>query len=152
MRKHMIRVLTMFGFLMAMTAATAFAQERPTLKVNIPFDFSIANRTLPAGEYTVTERNAVGQTIIIRNNTAKTAACAIGRSLPAKSEANKPMLVFHRYGNQYFLAQVVHAGWLDGQELVQTRTERQAMKEQSNRHLAQADAKAELVTILATQQ
>jgi len=152
MRKHLIRVLTAFGFLMAMTAATAFAQERPPLKVNIPFDFSVANRTLPAGEYTVTERNSVGQTTIVRNDAGSAAACAIGRSLPAKTEANKPMLVFRRYGNQYFLAQVVHAGWVDGQELVQTRTERKAMKEQSNRHLAQADAKPELVTIVAAQQ
>jgi hypothetical protein len=152
MRKHLIRVLTMFGFLMGMTAATAFAQERPPLKVNIPFDFSVANRTLPAGEYTVTERNSVGQAIIVRNDSGSAAVCAIGRPLAAKKESEKPMLVFHCYGNQYFLARVVHAGWLDGQELVQTRTERRAMKEQSNRHLAQADANAELVTIVATQQ
>ena len=86
MRKHLIRVLTMFGFLMALSAATAFAQGRPTLKVNVPFDFSVANRTLPAGEYTVTERNTAGQTIIVRNNNAaKFAVGATAMPLTATS-------------------------------------------------------------------
>src|SRR5262245_34808520 len=149
MRKHLIRVLTMFGFLMAMTAATAFAQENSSLKVNIPFDFSVANRTLPAGEYTVSERNGAGQTIFVSNYATKTTVCAIAGSLSVKKETEKPMLVFRRYGNQYFLAQVIAAGSLNGKEIVQSRAERQAIKEQSSRHLAQANTKAELVTVIA---
>ena len=152
MRKQLIRVLTMFGFLMAMTAATTFAQTKPTIKVNVPFDFGVSNRTLPAGEYTLSERGSGGGMVIVRNNaTTKDAAYATAMPLTAKKEADKPMLVFHRYGNQYFLAQVIQAG-TSRQELIQTRSERQVIKEQSSRHLAQADARPEIVTVIATQQ
>lgn len=149
MKKQMIRVLTMFGFLMSLTAATAFAQTKPAVKVNIPFQFSVANRTLPAGEYTLTERSGAGQAVIVRNNENHAVVFAMTRSASVKEEANKPMLVFRRYGNQYFLAQVVGGGGTDAQELIQTRAERQAIKDMSNRNLAQADAKPELVTIAA---
>jgi hypothetical protein len=93
------------------TAATLFAQteSQRLMKVNIPFAFSAENHSLPDGEYlvlTVTPERS------IRIVSADGKHTAIVNTLPnyAKSPSESSRLVFHRYGNEYFLAQVWTAG------------------------------------------
>ena len=93
------------------TAATLFAQteSQRLMKVNIPFAFSAENHSLPEGEYlvlTVTPERS------IRIVSADGKHTAIVNTLPnyAKSPSESSRLVFHRYGNEYFLAQVWTAG------------------------------------------
>jgi len=79
------------------------------MKVNIPFAFSAENHSLPEGEYlvlTVTPERS------IRIVSADGKHTAIVNTLPnyAKSPSESSRLVFHRYGNEYFLAQVWTAG------------------------------------------
>jgi hypothetical protein len=152
MKKNMIRFVALFGFVFTLSAVNALAQSQPVLKANIPFDFSAANRTLPAGEYTVSNTNAASGTIVVRNNDGNKAVALIASPRYPKNEANQPMLVFHRYGDQYFLAKVIYKGGAMAQELIKTSAEKKAIKGWSNRHLAQSDAKPELVTIVAEQQ
>jgi hypothetical protein len=93
------------------TAATLFAQteSQRLMKVNIPFAFSAENHSLPEGEYlvlTVTPERS------IRIVSADGKHTAIVNTLPnyAKSPSESSRLVFRRYGNEYFLAQVWTAG------------------------------------------
>jgi hypothetical protein len=64
-------------------------------------------------------------TIAIRNSekAAKILALTNGRESLEASETSK--LVFHRYGSQYFLAQVWSAGNSEGRELPRSRAERE---------------------------
>jgi hypothetical protein len=82
---------------------TANAQTS-AFQANVPFAFQVANKTLAAGAYTVDVervyrrvdlRSAEGRTIFVASNPS-------GRSADKKS-----MLVFHRYGDRYFLYEVV---------------------------------------------
>jgi len=151
MKKNMIRFVALFGFVFALSAVNVFAQGKPMLKADIPFDFSAANRTLPAGEYTVKELSSLSGNLIAVTN-GKAAVGVQTMQAHSTKPAGKAMLVFRRYGDQYFLAKVIYKGGTMGQEIIKTSAEKKAIKGDSNRHLAQRDAKPELVTIVAEQQ
>jgi hypothetical protein len=86
------------------------AQSRP-LEVNVPFTFEVGNKAMPAGSYRVESMpTGNGSLQVLRSNsgearlTISTTASATNSGTPA------PSLVFHRYGNRYFLAQIRTGG------------------------------------------
>ncbi len=148
MKKNVIRFFAMFGFLFVLAATPAFAQSGTVLKANIPFDFSAANRTLPAGEYTVREGATVGGTVMIRHRESKAAVAVLAQPIYPNKETGKAMLVFRRYGDRYFLAKVINAGGWAGREIVMSKTEKRLIKG-SDRNLASNKVEPEIVTVVA---
>src|SRR5438445_13832338 len=58
MKKQLVNVLTKFGFLSAIALVTAVGSAQGQslaykLRANIPFDFVVADKKLPAGEYSI---------------------------------------------------------------------------------------------------
>jgi len=99
----MKRALVILPILFALAILPAFAQNQ-MIAVNIPFDFSVRNQVLPAGEYTISEVTATGGWIVrsVENNKA-----AVFVVLPHDyTRAAQPKLVFHRYGRDNFLTQI----------------------------------------------
>jgi len=103
---------TLITITLLFSAATLFAQTTPSqrlMTVNIPFAFAVENHFLPAGEYlvlTVTPERS------IRIASTDGKQTAIVNTLPnyASSPSANSRLVFHKYGDEYFLAQVWTAG------------------------------------------
>jgi hypothetical protein len=103
---------TLITISLVFTAATLLAQttvSQRLMTVNVPFAFAVEDHSLPAGEYlvlTVTPERS------IRIVSADGKHSAIVNTLPnyGKSPSENSRLVFHRYGNEYFLAQVWTAG------------------------------------------
>jgi len=102
---------TLITIWLLFTAATLFAQteSQRLMKVNIPFAFSVEDHSMPAGEYlvlTVTPERS------IRIVSADGKHSATVNTLPnyAKSPSETSRLVFHNYGDEYFLSQVWTAG------------------------------------------
>ena len=111
--------------------AAVFAQmtsSQQLMKVNIPFAFGVQDQSLPAGQYlvfTVTPERS------IRIVSANGKHSAIVNTLPnyAKEPSSNSRLVFHRYGNEYFLAEV----WTAGQDVVRNPlSSKKAMESASN--------------------
>jgi hypothetical protein len=101
----MKRIITIavFAFTVILSVGRASAQV-PAIRVNVPFNFTAGDKLLPAGSYTITLASA--GIIEIRNRDQH---ISIGTTvLPdnRKSE-NGGELVFARYGNQYFLHEVL---------------------------------------------
>jgi hypothetical protein len=101
----MKRIITIavFAFTVILSAGTALAQA-PAIRVNVPFNFTAGDKLLPPGLYTITLASA--GIIEIRNRDQH---ISIGTTvLPdnRKSE-NGAELVFSRYGNRYFLHEVL---------------------------------------------
>ena len=124
----MIAMIVLVGSLAI--SAKAQTNGRIALIANIPFHFSIGNKSLPAGEYTVQSisddsRNAV---LRIQSRDGKTSAMLQTSAIEGKA-LDRAKLVFHRYGNQYFFAQA----WVDGDsrglEAQKSRAERAAERE-----------------------
>lgn len=111
-------------------AAVAFAQTPRTVKVAVPFDFAVAGATMPAGHYVIDTKGAatiVLHAVDLHKNAIVTTTGA--RTLDPQKDAR---LVFHRYGNQYFLYQVWIAGLESGRELPQSKQERVLAKGPAN--------------------
>jgi hypothetical protein len=86
--------------LMAPTGASAQNRQQAT----IPFDFTVGQRLLPAGTYVLTH---VGSTITVRGWKGTELLSAITLIQPTDEVRKNPdKLIFHKYGDQYFLSEV----------------------------------------------
>ena len=114
----------------ALTGATAFAQLPGTaMRVNIPFDFSVRGRTLSAGEYAIS-RLGQDPDIIEISNVRKPHEHAIIETEPETGyETSHGRLVFHRYGDSYFLREIWTVGLDSGHELPASRQEKVLIRE-----------------------
>jgi len=72
------------------------------VQVTIPFDFSVSGKTLAAGEYLIAPSGEKG--IAFKGVKGNGAAVVLTHPI-SNSKADGPKLVFHRYGDKYFLAQ-----------------------------------------------
>jgi hypothetical protein len=131
MRKQLIKGFTMLLGIMTIAMVTAVASangQSQTSKANVPFEFIVGNQSMPAGAYSVSAINAAGDALCIRGRDSK--ASAVRLTTPADGKANHAKLVFHRYGQRYFLAEVWSTS-TDGRELTKSRQERAIQKELS---------------------
>jgi hypothetical protein len=144
MKTQNFRILLMLMVVAALGAATVSAGPSEKIKASIPFAFTVGNATLPAGEYDVERRAAYGGMLFIRNAEGRGAAAQATNQVKGSVKAATFMLVFHRYGNHYFLFQVWSPGTNVGQELPSSLAEREAARVSSDRL---ADAEPEVVTI-----
>ncbi len=131
MKKEIIKGLCMFALLFAFAALV----DQPTkaqsleygLRANIPFEFTVADKKLPAGRYSIGRIRQNRDDLVIQISSLQEKLIASGFTIPVDSLTpnDKARLVFHRYGNQYFLFQVWAAGASTGRVFRQTRTERE---------------------------
>jgi hypothetical protein len=119
--------------LMVISAVGSANAQTSSINISIPFDFVVENQTLPAGEYNI--QPAVGGRIMLRSHDGATATTVL--TLPVKSQqpSSETKLVFKRYGNQYFLAQVWSRGANVGREVLAGRSEQEAAKNKSSERL-----------------
>jgi hypothetical protein len=100
--------------MLLVAASTLFAQieSRPLMKVNVPFSFSVDTQSLPAGEYFVI---SITPERSIRLSSTDGKHTLTVNDLPnyASSPSPNSRLVFHKYGNEYFLEQV----WTRGESV-----------------------------------
>jgi hypothetical protein len=106
--------------------ASANGQARRS-KANVPFEFMVGDKSLPAGAYTIASATTNGNGLRIQCAASNDAALALTTALSGKSH---PKLVFHRYGQRYFLAEV-WSSHEDGRELMMSKQERAIQKEYS---------------------
>jgi hypothetical protein len=131
MKTQILKGFTMLTLMVALALATAVvsanAQSNP-LRANIGFDFVVGDKTLPAGQYFVTPVNAAGDALTIQG--ADNGKSVIRLSVRTEQDRNKmrAQLVFHRYGQNYFLAEV-WSGERTGRELAKSKQERAIERE-----------------------
>ncbi len=95
-----IALLTIASFV---TAGSALAADRG-VEATVPFDFSVGSHLLPAGTYTIASPSE--GVLEIRNSDRQIVATTV--ALVAHDDAKgRGDLVFDRYGNKYFLSEVL---------------------------------------------
>ncbi len=147
MKKQVLKIFSMLSLAVTLAVAAVYANPAGQLRANIPFDFSVGNETLPAGVYTVAPMTT-SSVLLIRRKDGREGVLIHTHGVQARREQNQTKLVFRRYGDQYFLAQVWTAGDSDGRELSKSRTERELIKSGS-KYLAQNAVEPEVVCIVA---
>lgn len=134
MARQIAKGLTMLMLLLTMAMVTAVAtangQSQHNLNARIPFEFIVGDKTLAAGQYEV---NAVGITqeaLAIRGRESNDNVIRL--TMTREPNASKPArLVFHRYGNTYFLSEVWEGGDRVGRQLKESAQEKGMKRELS---------------------
>ncbi len=148
MTKQILKAATMFVGIIALafvSALAANAQNPRNLVVNIPFDFTVKGKTLPAGEYIISRASTADKaSLMMQRRDGKANAIVITKTVQNDERQSESQLVFSRYGEHYFLSQVWTAGDMQGRELYKTNQERSLEVE-----LAKNNAKPETVAIIA---
>jgi hypothetical protein len=102
-KKNLLSLAMSLALLMS-----AAAQAQTThLKITVPFDFTAGNVQLPAGEYEVTAVGPWGgSTLSVHNVNSNAGTLVLSSSCQSQKPAANAKLVFYRYDQQYFLAEV----------------------------------------------
>jgi len=104
----------------ALLTSVATSQTSPgDMVVNVPFAFVTSGQRLPAGHYIV---KAVDQDHI-RIFNSQTVGLYVSTHAAARSTSDGSKLVFHRYGDEYFLSSLWITGSQTGRELFHSKAE-----------------------------
>ena len=159
MKRNVIKRLTMLSlvsmFSLCAAVATANAQLSTPIRAKIPFDFSVGDKKLPAGEYTFSRLSDFSDntTMLVSGVDSSTRMYQSTSAAQVLTPKNESTLVFHKYGDQYFLEQIWTGGEQVGRQLSESRSERTvrrqlAQTQQSN--MSGKVMKVETVDIVAS--
>ena len=99
-------------------------------RFNVPFAFHVGEQSLAAGTYNVSVASQSGLLMIRPQGSQPIQAMPQG-TVQATTIPSAGKLVFHRYGNNYFLSQIWRGGYEYGSQLKKTRAEREMAKAQT---------------------
>jgi hypothetical protein len=103
-KKQTATILTLM--FVGLTALANAQMSTTTLKAQVPFAFVVNGQTMPAGECVIQVVGTGGTLLAIRSGKHHAFAIADESSNGSKKTA----LVFHRYGDRYFLSGVKREG------------------------------------------
>ena len=132
MAKQIIKGMTMLLLIMAVAFVTAVASANGQSRhqvAKIPFEFVVGDKSLPAGEYDITSMTSGDQVLRIRNAEQNQSVIRLTSAISHGSPVDKGKLVFRRYADQYFLAEVWSDGDTSGRELQKSKRERALQRE-----------------------
>ncbi len=113
--------------LMTLTTMPLWAASRlgtyTGVVAQVPFDFVVGDKVIPAGELIVQPATAADATISIRNTDAKVGLFSPASSVETRKAAGASALVFHKYGDRYFLSAIRLEGTRTSYEVPQSRAE-----------------------------
>ena len=123
------RAIALAALILLVTLSSAYAQtDRQTL-VNIPFNFSVGEKTMPAGKYLIRRNRKDSDTVwVIQNKESGEAALLLTRSVSATETQENAKFVFRKYDDVYFLSEFWAAGTNSGREIQVTDRERALAK------------------------
>src|SRR4051812_2350297 len=110
MKSELVKALTMVTVVLVLALGTAIASGQPQtankVVANIPFEFNVGYKTMPAGEYSVQTLASAGDSLMIKNADSTVCALRLSEATSRIKDKGHARLVFHRYGDRYFLAEV----------------------------------------------
>lgn len=146
MRNRMRVSALALSVLVSLAALPAAAKSVDGMRTQVPFDFHVGDRLVRAGTYTI--KSLTGDELVLRISSGREAANATTHSGQDKGDgAGRPRLVFHKYGDQYFLT-AVWGSDSNGRTLSESKRERNLRKELQAARAGGA-AEMEVVTVAA---
>ncbi len=126
LRKRLSATKSLMFVSLFLAASTCFGQtKRGDVITNVPFPFVVANRTLPPGRYIVTPLGETNLRIHVAQNQG---VIVQTHSVQGNASEGVTRVVFHRYGDTYFLSEVWVAANGTGSQVFPTEAERESAK------------------------
>ena len=109
-----------------LTVSSVFGQSDRQTVVNVPFNFIVGEKLLPAGQYVIERNKRDSETVWAISRKETGGSRTLFMTIPVRSVKNQEQtkLVFHRYENFYFLSSIWTAGGNSGRELQLSDRER----------------------------
>jgi hypothetical protein len=104
MKANLFRVTSILAVVLAFASVSAYGQGSKRGTFVVPFNFSVGQKVLPAGEYTVSTEKEIVR-IQSRDGKQNLVALPYRAGIAAPTLANTK-LTFKRYGDSYYLAQI----------------------------------------------
>jgi hypothetical protein len=132
MQKQFLKAATL-SLVVALTitsaVAPAAAYSSGSIKFDVPFEFTAGHSVFPAGKYTIRlDGVSPGGVMQITSEDGKVLGMQLTHAAQSIQPKNDAVVIFHRYGDQYFLFQVWSVGDTIGLEIPKSSAERQAAR------------------------
>jgi hypothetical protein len=126
-------------------AAEAQSASRTLVRANIPFEFNVGDKALPAGQYTIRQVNPSSDVVVLQLKNSTTGDNLLVRvNEMAMSAQAGSKLIFTRLGSHYFFSTVTIEGFVNAWQAPKSRAERGLERE-----LAILNSRSERVAIAA---
>jgi len=127
--KQFLSFLVLPVFALTIFAGKASAQIDGDLDADIPFQFHVGTRELPAGKYRVHVLDEASQRVMeITSVDGSTSALFQVEDSDANVAPAKSELIFNKYGDNYFLSKLYEEGNPGGTELIESGYEKRLSK------------------------
>ena len=156
MKKLVTKGLVTAGLLLMMTIVAGVSAQAQSLQykltANIPFDFKVANKKFPAGKYSVSRAETSADRVLqIRSADGRLTVNRFSIPVVTFKPKNEASLIFHRYGDDYFLSQIWPAGASTGRALPKTNAERELERNARENTVGAVKApKVDVITVVVT--
>ena len=121
MKRNIVGFFSMLATTLLLASPALSAQNR--IDAYVPFDFSVGQTVMAEGNYQV---QSISETVEVVQNEASHASASLIKAIHVQSAGDHgAMLVFHRYGNQYFLSQIWDGRSNAGIELPESMREKE---------------------------
>jgi hypothetical protein len=118
MKKHFVTLL-----ILTLVALPGLLSAQTLVKAQVPFDFVAKGQSMPAGECTISAASQA-QAVLLVNCGDKHVFLGASASESLNASARTSVL-FHKYGNRYFLAGINREGENRGYEIPATKAEKE---------------------------
>ena len=132
MKNVFTKGLLKFGLLAVIALISAGAPAKAQslqykLTANIPFDFTVMDKKLPAGKYSISRAQQFNGDLVIQIVSESGRENVYRLTIPVVTHdpAKEGLLVFHQYRDEYFLFEIWPAGGQTGRALPRSRAERE---------------------------
>ena len=122
-----------FAALALISAFAVFAQAQSRITVNVPFNFVIADKTFPAGQYSVSSER---ERLMVQDSVGKKIFMATTNPVSGRHVGPTGEVVFHCYEARCFLSEFWTPVRENGNQLLPSRYEREVAKHQGRTEFA----------------
>jgi len=143
MKNVVVKGLVKFGLLAAVLiiAAGASAQAQTLqykVTANIPFDFTITDKKLPAGKYSIVRAQNSNGDQVLQISSADGNQIMSRLTIPVigREVVKQGVLVFRQHGDEYFLYEIWPAGGQTGRAFPKSRAERELERQGNDTKVA----------------
>jgi len=120
MKQLIARTLTSLLLVVVWLAGTAYAQSTTwVIKVNIPFEFNVGDKTFPAGDYSLAQ--PLQHFLVLRDSRGQAIASAFTEGIESAAPVAAPKLRFYSADGRHVLTEVWQQQESSGQRLFPAR-------------------------------
>jgi hypothetical protein len=117
------KAIALLVVVLGIAFGVASAQSTEPLKFRTPFPFVVGDQPMPAGEYVMQVPTATGTLSFTNRTDGNASAFVTSVSIEKLETEDSYRLIFHRYGDRYYLSEIWVPGFKTGRMIIQQPSE-----------------------------